>query len=389
MRDEDAWRQLGEEEERAARRALDHLHQDYLSFGQRVLRRKFSDCNADDVENAVQQAFVNLWQSRRKVQIPDLPSWRGLLGTTVCNCYIDILRARKPVLSLEELDRTPADERPYVREIVEGLALAAMIGRLTHAADAFWLGLSPTRSVEEHRRRLFAAKLFYLEGAEIEDLLFFLNRSRPGMRPLTPTLVMEWLEDPETLRHLAYTALYYSPAALTAYLLGLEVETTPEDLDALLTGQASAGTPSVQNEDWTPQEVHVILWRYYRNVSPHNEQAIPQSILTLEEINVIIDRCRALFPFRKQMDDLLIATQGKLKAHCGPSHPGLWRRLAFQYRYLDDLTHLDIEERLMPAADLVAFPISQTVLQGWLSSKRLLKALAKTCVDLFEEYNNE
>jgi DNA-directed RNA polymerase specialized sigma24 family protein len=187
LRDEDAWRQLGSHDERAAQHAFDHLHKSYLSFGQRVVRRKFSDCQTEDIENAVQQAFLNLWQSRQRLQVADLPSWCGLLSKTACNCYFDILRARRPLLSLDDphgipWDEISSDEISFLLEILESLDRAATIGRLMEAADVCWLGLSPARPTEERTRRLLAAKLFYIEGAETEEILALLNRARVARR---------------------------------------------------------------------------------------------------------------------------------------------------------------------------------------------------------------
>jgi len=389
LTEDEALRHLGGSDEPAARRAFDTLYQRYLPFTESALRRKFAYSNAADVENAAQQAFLKLWQSRRSLTLSDLPSWRGLLSATARNCYIDILRSSRSTLPPEGIDEVPPDERPFVLEIVDRLALATMTRRLSYAADVFWLGISRKRPVEEHRRRLLAARLFYLEGADLDETLDLLNRPRPGVRPLSRSMLAEWLDAPDILLPLAYSVLYYAPAALTAHLLELPEETSAETLDALLTDLTSAESPLPVCDQWTHQEAHAILWRYYRNASPQREPGIPQSTLNLEELYHIFDRCRALFPFSSQMADLLQGTQGELAVQCGPSQPGLWRRLAFQYRYLDELAHQDIEERIAPAAQQVDFLISQTVLQGWLSSRRLLEALAQTCAELLEEYNDE
>lgn len=380
MTDEEAFRQLVDSDEPAAHRAFDHLYKSYHSFAQSALRGQFSACNANDLEDVTQRAFFNLWQNRRQITVVSLPDWRGLLRTTLRNCYIDMVRARRspPPEILPPVP--PPGPGPIVQE--EDLRL---LGR---AANACWLGLPLSTPEREHNRRLLAAQLFYQEEASVEEILDILNRRRFGAHPLSHTTVADWLDDPAVLRHLAYTSLYYSPLALTLHLLDLPDETQAGVLDAMIAGATPEAALPLR-PDWTPQEVHAILWRYYRNAFAQREPGIPQSELSVAEQEQFFVICNTFFPFYGIMKEVINFVNGRIEEICGTAHPGLWRRLAFQYRYLDDLAHRDIEERIEPASQQVGVRVSQIVLQGWLSSGRLLKALEKTMAGRFEENYDE
>jgi hypothetical protein len=77
------------------------------------------------------------------------------------------------------------------------------------------------------------------------------------------------------------------------------------------------------------------------------------------------------------------APQLNAKSVLGTS--GLWQRLAFQYRYQDELTHRDIQDRTDPPASLVAYSITLGMLNVWLSNGRLLTQLARAFRDSQEE----
>jgi DNA-directed RNA polymerase specialized sigma24 family protein len=372
---------LTDDDEQAAADAFNHLHKSYRSFAQSALRRQFSECNAQDVENATQQAFLNLWQNRRRITVSGLPDWRGLLRKTVQNCYLDIMRARKPPLEPE----APLVEPGPGPDIIDAVERAARIRLLDHAANACWLGLDLHTPAEEHNRRLLAAQLFYQEGASVAEILDILNTSRPGARPLSHAAVTDWLEEAPVLRHLAYTSLYYSPLALTLHLLDLPGDTQAGILDAMIADDSLDCSVWPQQPKWTAHEIHAILWRYYRNASLHREPGIPQSDLSPAEIENLFVNCTSFFPFYTIMKSAILIYGDQVEELCGPAHPGLWRRLAFQYCYRDELAHRDIEERIAPASQQAAVPVSQTVLQGWLSAGRLLKALAKTWAELVKE----
>lgn len=87
-------------------------------------------------EDAVQQAFLKIFQNFEKIEWEDCNKTRSLIVILVRNTAIDLYRRRKKekVISFEELERPlpdwedPVDERVIMRQ--EGEAAARLLGEL-------------------------------------------------------------------------------------------------------------------------------------------------------------------------------------------------------------------------------------------------------------------
>ncbi len=380
MTDEVLLMRLTGEDTRAAEQAFNVLFRTYHLIALGMLRRKYFDGNREDAENAVQQAFVNLWQARHRLDIPNIAAWRGLLRLTAERCYIDIVKAKKPEFELPpELPMGSGEE-----EIVETIRIAFLLNRLNFAADVLWLGLDPALTLEEHNRRLLAAQLFYLEEWSLKEITQMLSRTRPEEAAVSIKILEGWLRDPAVLRQVAYSRLYFTRLALTVHLLGLPEETEADHLETLLSLSEAGHSALPGLAEWNWHEVHAILWRYHRNVLHTVSPGIPLCTLQDSELVKLFVICRNKFPFSLVMKNLLYMTQGQLGHICGEKKTGLWRRLAFQYCYRNSLTHQDIHDRIEPAAQQVEANVSLIVLQGWISDHRLLGQLAAQCKKLYE-----
>jgi hypothetical protein len=161
-----------------------------------------------------------------------------------------------------------------------------------------------------------------------------------------------WLSDPALLRYLCYTELYI-PA---------------EQLAGLLRAEAS----------WVPAEAEVIGWiargLTFERIADRRDCPLPP-----EELSDLRVRLRAALPFRRRMRELLRAVRERAGIDAAPhlARTGLWQRLAFQYRYWDDLPHRDIQERVAPPAEEVNVEVNAGMLNVWLSGGRLLGRLAR------------
>ncbi len=56
---------------------------------------------------------------------------------------------------------------------------------------------------------------------------------------------------------------------------------------------------------------------------------------------------------------------------------GVWRRLAFEYRYVDELTVREIADRLCPLAEAVGYHLTYGMLNMWLSGGRIIRDIRK------------
>ena len=369
--------------EKVARRAFDCLSEQRRGYLDAYLRHA-TGLNADDRADVIQAAFHQVWRARSSFQGRGIPAWLGYLKTVARRCCVDLLRTRTETTldySLEDTAEEGSEDPTY--DALTALMDAAEAGDIRHRADILWLGLDPALSPEAHTRRLLAAQLSYLDGGLPWDtVLRLLGPDPPGEPPLRRAALDEWLADPGVLRHLAYTTLLYGNDRLAGRLLSLPADPPDrEALDALERQAALSESVEEKAGDWTWAEVAVILWRYRHALL--TEQILQREDCRLERdvLTALLDRTVKCFPFSEEMWSLLAALSGPLGSRTVDilRHRGLWQRLAFQYRYQEDLPHLDIRDRLQPAAKHVQTEITPGMLNVWLSNGRLLERLARAC----------
>lgn len=359
-------------DEAAARTALDRL----AVAARRFIRALFADSlSPDDLEELIQTALLKVWGSRLSFVNRGRAAWYGWIKRIAHNARIDLFRQRGdeaggPVPEDKEDDQLPLIER-FMTEIAGQ--------ELFRLADTVWLELDGS-CPEEHRDRcLLAVQLVYFDGWSLDDALSLLSGARPGAPPLTRAQLNAWLEIASNLRWVGYHELLYSPERLAAHLLGLPPHAGSRELEAMLAAARRAACADGEHRDWTPREVEAILWRYYRGLSIE-ETAQQIKNCPPAEIAEIFVRCALLFPFHDQctsvcawLDQVEVTGRGPI-ALIG-SRSGLWRRLAFEYRYRFSLPVRDIHARVRPAAQAVRYDISFDVLNTWISGGRLLDKL--------------
>ncbi|HLV79281.1 MAG TPA: sigma-70 family RNA polymerase sigma factor [Chthonomonadaceae bacterium] len=362
--------------------------------GRRFLRAYLRDrlryrCDSQElIEDAIQDAFVKIWRLRAGFADQGVAAWYAYLKRVADSCCADLLRGRKPDIPLPVFreEEAPRSDPDPLDEILEALMAALQAGQLAHQADILWLELDPALSEDTHVRQLLAAQLVYLDGAPWQEAVDVLGAPAPGEDPLTRETLDAWLAHHGVLRYLAYSELYYANDRLAGALLGWDEEVPSGALDEVMR-QALSPTPSeVAPGGWAWPEVAVILWRYRNALLV--EQIVQRSDcpLTRQEIINLLVRTGANLPFGKKMADLLaaLARAPGVRAREALGAPGLWKRLAFQYCYTDDLPHRDIQERTQPAAERAGYTVTLAALNGWLSQGRLIRQLARHVADILE-----
>lgn len=325
--------------------------------------------NPDDQQDIIHNAFLKIWSARARFQNRGVPAWRAYVKMTVHRCFIDQLREKQRVPLVEGEDdwdwsQVTEGEMPDVASLINSL----LGNELFHCANVLWLGLDPALSEEVHHRQLLAAQLYYLDGDSWEQVC-------DTLPSLTRETLDAWLSHAGVIRYLAYQEIYYSNESLARHLLGL----SPADLDELMRRATDAASEAPPPPGWTWEEVKVILWRYRNGLTVEQILQRLDCPYDREDLRALLDRLTALMPFSLQMARVLSALDRApgLDARSVLKERGLWQRLAFQYRYGDDLTHHDIQERTQPAAERVGYEVKLDVLNVWLSGGRLLRQLAE------------
>jgi hypothetical protein len=259
--------------------------------------------------------------------------------------------------------------------------LAAHLGAQSayQAANVLWLGLDATLPAATHDRQLLAAQLYYEEGVPFDTLPTLLGCAPPGEAPLSRATLNLGLQHPGVLRFLGFHTLFYANDRLAGHLLGLGDRIAAETLNLWMRKAVAEEPDGLSPCGFTWMEVILVLQRF-RNAVPfdrileHHANAV-----TAEQLAELLDRLEPRQPFIHQMRRLLIALERlpRTRAREQLAHAGLWKRLAFQYCYDQDLPHRDILERTQRSATLVNYNLTAGMLNVWLSGGRLLHQLAR------------
>jgi len=371
--DREALERLAGADETSARVAFESLCPRARRFLHASLRDKGAD--PDTREDVIQETLSRVWRARSRYRNEGPGAWYALLRLTAHRCYLDHLSARGATVELS-LEEPPPEELRVVDEMMEQVSTAVRSGELQDAADELWLG---TRAGPDGSRRLLAAQLYYLDGEPWDRILRLLGHGVHGEPPVTRKLLDDWLTDPATLRALAFRTLHYSNERLSAELLSLAEE------DARLAELMRRAAAEAPEEDsglgWTWGEVRVILWRYRYALLVEQILARGDCAHDAEKLEELLVRTRALLPFSREMDGLLAQLERVpgMDARRTLAAPGLWQRLAFQYRYADELPHRDVGERIEPAAERAGYRVTAAMLNVWLAGRRLLGRFIEHC----------
>lgn len=345
-----------------ARRAFASLEKTARSVVDTYLRTACHLVNPEDRSDIAQEVLVRLWNTRHSFQNQGVASWRAWLKRTAYRCFVDWLRAgsRLPLVAEWDEDQVPQEERP----LAEAVLILAEAQQLYFLADCLFLGLDPEVRPEEHDRRLLAAQLFYLDKEPWENVLHLLGPEPPGNPALDRARLDEWLADAALLRHLAFRTLFMENTQLAEHLLN---------------------APDLPSPKWSEAERIAIVLRYRNGLLEDQVAERQDCALNKEEISALCERCEALFPFENYIKAFLTSLNSAVRQAVRQdfAEPGLWQRLAFEYRYREFLAHKDIQARTQPPARAIGGDVTEGMLNVWLSNGRLLRRLGKFASEHF------
>lgn len=330
-------------DEKVAKSSFDEISVAVRPILRGLLRRRVIAW--EEREDLVQEALIKLWHARTTYRYQSMPQWWKYLFIIADRVAIDHARKEHEIASLEAtINDIPDDEMSNVVGVVAQAATTEAIDRL---ADAALLGVPYELSQFERNRRLLAGQFFYLHHASWQQILRVLKSTEARGGMITRPILDHWLDDPATIRLVAYRHLYVSPTGLSQLLR----ERLPEA---------------------TEQEREAVEYRYRYSMT--TDQIERRCDLEKPQLKALFARCASLLPFGSLMESLLTRMEGKKPLL---KHPEVWQRLAFQYNYRDGVAHLDILERINPAAKHVGEEFNPTTLNTWLSGGRLVHKLAQ------------
>lgn len=330
-----------------------------------------------DRQDIIAQARDKVLQGRlqgKPFQNEGVPAWRGYVTRVCDHCHLDWLRERRRIKEPppEEEAQPGETEDDSRNEDTSWLEDKQIKQRILHTTNYLWLGLDRDKPLSLHRRQQLAALLYYRDGWDQEEILRTLQRIGAGALALDD--LDSWFQNPGVLRCLAYTLLYYSIDRLTASLLGVE----ESKLNAL--ANEANTMPPMQEAfgGFTWLEALIILWRYRHRETP--DQILNQVSEKVgedyprEKLEELLAILEARYPFKNQMVALRACLRRRQVTDSGEifdgQENGLWKRLVFEYRYVDGLTHKQIQQCTNPAAQQVSFEVSEGILISWLSNIR-------------------
>lgn len=352
MTDDEALRYLSGNDVARAEDAFDWLVRNHHNSLVRSLCR--AGLLLQDAEDALQDTLRKHWNNRTNFQNTGIASWIKYIRVGAIRAFLDA-REPHPPLPLDE-QQIPPEERP----LLESLYVAILTQRIFVCADALWLQADPTIDTREWERQLLAATLYYMDGADLQDILEILRVSDHSAKT-TLTQIQRWLVSPALLLRLAYQNLYFSNRELIIFLQ--------------------------QNISLDETEQEVVDWHFQRGLSP---TMIPSHLkakaTTKESVVALLQTICLQLPFGRRMQNLLDSLENRSDEDILEHFvkPGLWKRLVFQYHYRDDLNPDCIMERVEPAAKTVPFPISADKVNIWTYGGRLRNSLVKYWKVYFE-----
>jgi len=347
------------------RSAFDRLANDARRFLSAYLRRV---CPATELlhDDVVQEALLRVWAARDRLEDRGPGAWYCLLKRVADRCHIDAVRTRAHQAELQDEtpEDVPDDDEPLIDAIARALDTEDAVARIRREADTLWLGVPPDLSDEERERRRLALHLLYVDRFPWQDVVRMLGEPAPSRRELD-----DWARDPATIRLAAFDRLHMDGEALAAWMQ-----------DAARSRDA-----------WSEAERTVLAWRLARGLTLDQIERRSDCPLNHGELAALDDRWRALLPFESWMRELVSALQTARVAGAPAvlSELGLWQRLAFAYRYADELPHRDIHDRTAPPASVVGRTITMGMLNVWLSNARLVERLARRLAAGTEENCHE
>ncbi|MGV3613818.1 MAG: RNA polymerase sigma factor [Fimbriimonas sp.] len=302
----------------------------------------------DAVEDVAQEVLEKLWTAREAIEIRGVGPWWCFVKRTADWIAIDWIRKRGRETSVapETLGDIPDEDIPCIADMAE---MARLREELLRVADECWLQAMPHNGKEA----LAVAVLVFADDVPFDEACDLL-----GIAPGDPQrAVANAIAEPAIFLRAAFAALYWSNARLVRHLLGEASESDPQ---------------------WTEVEARAIALRYGNGMTSDRIARFRWCPLDAKALEAFFEGLADRLPFLPAAERL---RQGGRRIRKGAllAGPGLWRRLAFQYWYIETLPHRQILERTEASAKHLGTGLTAAMLNVWIGNHRLAAELGR-CV---------
>lgn len=319
-------------------------------------------------EDVVGTTMTKIWRARTKwinlspPKFQSVSAWKGYIRTTGLNTLRDDIKAFQ---KLEAERRATGDltsteiktDWPFEHSVSE-------------FADALWLKSNLQLSAKERKIRVIAAQYFYLHKASWQEILPIVSRQ---FRTVDRQTLDDWLDDEATLNNMAFKEMHTSGVRLCRYLLNPEGRVEIEAITRILKNE-DPDHGNCPGTIWSHLEAKILVLRFGNGLKDDNIKGQCRSA-TDEIIRDVVARASASLPFTTSAKKL------KSVFPAGKEFPlsttEFWRRIAYQYREVEDLPFKQIEERTIEPAAHAGYSLNQDMLTTWLSGGRLVETLSK------------
>ena len=342
-----------------------------LTCVQRIASKK------DDQLDILQEVFLKVYKNRADLTARSVGEFYSYMRQVARTTAIDWYRRRDHAVSNlglgidddQEFPERPFDpglERGRVHEMDYKVSDLDLVGQIMRQANVVWLGLDDELSSQTHTLQLLAAQLYYLDRESPTIILLRLNQSRGiGEPKLSREILDRWLEHTGVIRFLAFGDLYFDGDRLASTVLGERYNTSQA-------APASGTTPL-----WADAEATVVEWYCRNRLNADEIRERHDCPLGNDDLNATIVRIEQAMPFRSQAKSLIGSLQTARVDVKPVGTRGLWQRLSFEYRCVDELTHKETARRVAEPAEEFGFRVSEAALNGWFSQHRLAKKLVE------------
>jgi hypothetical protein len=134
---------------------------------------------------------------------------------------------------------------------------------------------------------------------------------------------------------------------------------------------------------WTYLEAKIIVLRYGNGLKEEGIRSQCRQA-TDEKIQEVMSRVAVLLPFKANGKKLKGVFPHQIEFPLSKAE--FWRRVAYEYREIEDLPFKQIEERMIGAAAEAGYSLNEKMLTTWLSGGRLVEALGKFIVAYYKKH---
>lgn len=310
---------------------------------------------SEEVEDILQEVWARVWHARKGTSFSSTPRWFAFLRRLGINALVDLRKIPVTLLSAEEITAIPESD---LHSVVTVVMSSLDHERILSCTEEIWLGAPQTAN---RHLRLIAAQMFFVDNLSVTEVLGTLNAGRMPNDKIRREELDEWLSSPWAVLGVSHSELYFPTQKLAADIL----DVSPVDVNRIVSEAANDENLSKSLID---SRTIAVLSKYY-NIR------VETRAMSDEEAEEVL---REHLPFSQTAHRTHQRFCRKPDCLRWLQEHGLWRKLVFDYWFLDEISQKEILCRTSPAAEVFHYKsLSPTTVNALTSGRRLLNQLTK------------